>query len=105
MFNELSDVLTILSVYVGLTRFGWQVTVLAFFNLSLASLAVMLALDATIYFMHKTGLTWYCMINQRDFKLQDHQKSRIDLVIMLIFILLFSALGTLLTKLILLDLV
>ena len=64
----------------------------------------MLVLDTIVYLLHKTGFIWYSVLNQRDFKLQAQQKTRIDLVIMLIFILVFSALGTLLTKLVLLDL-
>lgn len=104
IFNTEQDVCLIFLAYIGFSKFSWRFTLLAWMNLSLVYLALMIFLDLVILGLKLSGLAYYAIIDTRDMKLQRHQMPRINMTIMVVFVVAFPAIATLLTKLILIDL-
>ena len=55
IFNNMSDTVIILLVYIGWRNLGWSVTLLVSFYFSLASFAAMFVLDILMFMLHYMG--------------------------------------------------
>ena len=89
--------------YIGLMKFGWRSTLKASLGLSLAYFAAMLLIDVVILGLKKSGLAGF-FVDTKTGKLLKSHLPRIDMTIMVIFVIAFPAIATLLIKLVLIDL-